>query len=99
MTPAEDEKAITHIKNEEKQEELIESRESQHISNLVSPFGPDDLEETKTALTNSLVLRDRNKDVPWVYCFKVKRDRLKLSELLTSKSATDPAIDKLLPAF
>ena len=98
MAPVEDEKLALPKKDNETQVS-IESRESQHFSNLVSPFGLDNSKIAKTALTNSLVLRDRNKDPPWVYCFKVKRDRLKLNQLLTSKSTCDVNVERLLPAL
>nr|XP_002121732.3 uncharacterized protein LOC100175870 [Ciona intestinalis] len=62
----------------------------------VTPLGD---ELTEIAVTNGLICRDRDRDVPWVYCYKVKRDRLKLSKLLSSKSVMDPAVDELLPAF
>ena len=97
QTPADEETLHSPTKSNEK--EAFQSRESQYASQLVSPFGNEGYEVTKTALSNSLTLRDRNRDVPWVYCYKVKRDRMKLSQLLTSKSPTDPAVDELLPAF
>ena len=96
-TPAADEEAPNSpVKNET---EFNQSRQSQYHSNQVSPFGREAFDGSKTALTNSLVARDRSRDVPWVYCYKVKKDRLKLSQLLTTKYPTDPAVDELLPAF
>ena len=97
QTPADEENPASPAKQEDKSPTL--SRESQQASQLVTPFGDEAFEVTKTALTNSLAVRERNRDAPWVYCYKVKRDRLKLSQLLTSKSPTDPAVDELLPAF
>lgn len=84
-------------------EEPIKTPAEDHVTrgsfSHVLSFGADNGESESGILTNRLVSRDRQRDAPWVYCYKVKRDRLKLSNLLTCKSATDPTVDQLLPAF
>jgi len=50
------------------------------------------------AITNRLKNRSK-KNATWVDCYKIKRDRNKLNNLLTTKGAIDPQVEKMLPAF
>ncbi|XP_076808984.1 uncharacterized protein LOC143452048 [Clavelina lepadiformis] len=67
--------------------------------NSGQPSSHDIHETSSSALTNRLTVRDRPRDAPWVYCYKIKRDRLKLSQILLSKSITTSNVENLLPAF
>ncbi|XP_039268163.2 uncharacterized protein LOC120343117 [Styela clava] len=49
----------------------------------------------RVAVTNKLLEKERRRDAPWVYCFKIKRDRLRMSNLIVT--STSP-VDNLYPA-
>lgn len=50
----------------------------------------------RCAVTNKLLERERRRDATWVYCYKIKRDRLRMSNLIVT--STSP-VDNLLPAL
>lgn len=53
--------------------------------------------QSASKVTNGMVDRERRRNAPWVYCYKVKKDRQRITKILVKDQSI--TADKLLPTI